>query len=55
MLQNLRLGYNKQKVFEMKFKRNSVLSLYLDGKSQAAFVRDRKGSTTFVYRTLTLK
>ena len=45
----------KQKISEMEFKRNSVIALYLSGKSQPAIVRELshlKVNKMFVYRTI---
>lgn len=45
----------KQKISEMEFKRNSVIALYLSGKSQSAIVRELshlKVNKMFVYRTI---
>ena len=45
----------EQKLFEMEFKRNSVIALYLSGKSQPAVVRELrhlKVNKMFVYRTI---
>lgn len=46
----------RKAIFEMDFKRNSVIALYLAGKSQPAIVRDLnhlRVNKMFVYRTIT--
>lgn len=53
---HLPLNFIEQKLFEMEFKRNSVIALYLAGKSQPSIVREVKHfkvNKMFVYRTIT--
>ncbi|KAF2898539.1 hypothetical protein ILUMI_07635 [Ignelater luminosus] len=52
---HLRIGQIEKKLFVMEFKRNSVIALYLAGKSQSAIVRELehiKVNRKFVYRTI---
>lgn len=53
---HLRLSFVEKKFCDMDFKRNSVIALYLAGKSQPAIVNELKHlkvNKMFVYRTIT--